>query len=118
LKYLADPQSASRLVTAFKHGEEASSWNTASPTPWVKPVAQLLRKCRQVEDFLWPGAEHDWLEEIGMNNQDNPAVELLIQFRALVRRWQAATLLTDRSGDIIPWRRTCLPMLPGWPWRI
>jgi len=28
-----------------------------------------------------------------MNNQDNPAVELLIQFRALVRRWQAATLL-------------------------
>jgi DNA helicase-2/ATP-dependent DNA helicase PcrA len=46
-----------------------------------------------VEDFLWPGAEHDWLEESGLASQDNPAGEVLIQFRSLVRRWHAATLL-------------------------
>lgn len=92
LKYLADPQSASRLVNAFK-AWRGCHVEHGQPDPLGESLAQLLRKCRQVEDFLWPGAEHDWLEESGMTGQDNPAGEVLLQFRSLVRRWQAATLL-------------------------
>ena len=92
LKYLADPQSSARLAAAFKAWRQSSA-PAGSSDPTAENLAHLLRKCRQVEDFLWPGPEHDWLEENGLVDQKSLDYAQLTTFRSLVRRWQAATLL-------------------------
>src|SRR5690606_27021839 len=52
--------------------------------------AEMLRRIGQVEDFLWPSPERDWLVESGLMESDPAAYEQLAEFRELVRRWQAA----------------------------
>jgi DNA helicase-2/ATP-dependent DNA helicase PcrA len=46
-----------------------------------------------VEDFLWPQAEDDLLENAGLQEEAPLAYEQLRDFRNLIRRWQAAVLL-------------------------
>jgi DNA helicase-2/ATP-dependent DNA helicase PcrA len=92
LKYLADPQSAARLAAAFKAWRQ-SGLAPNQPDPLGESLSRLLRKCRQVEDFLWPGPERDWLAETALESQDETGYAQLVQFRSLIRRWQAATLL-------------------------
>ena len=67
---------------------------------WM-PDALRLRRCRQVEEFLWPrgweagswpGATQDSLDCLELPD-DEPLRDQLRQFRDLVRRWQAATTL-------------------------
>ncbi len=92
IKYLADPQSTPRLAVAYRAWRQASL--PSDPTDSVSEnLYNLLRKCRQVEDFLWPGPEYDWLEESGLAGTDAVAYAQLDAFRSLVRRWQAATVL-------------------------
>jgi DNA helicase-2/ATP-dependent DNA helicase PcrA len=52
-----------------------------------------LGKCRQVEDFLWPRADRDWMSELDCSREPDDTLEKLETFRELVRRWQGASLL-------------------------
>ncbi len=88
--YLADPLSASALAEVYRVWRRRDRDDKAA---WarVEALAQALRKCRHVEDLLWPRLGRDELDEIAA---DDPAArEQLTAFRVLVRRWQEATLL-------------------------
>ena len=92
LRYLADPQSATRLATAYKVWRRADRLDEAAKAR-LEQNAELLRKVGRVEDFLWPGSGPDWLEETGIAETDPESYEQMLEFRELVRRWQAAILL-------------------------
>ena len=87
---LSDPQSASRLAKAYlawRLGEEQES-----NTDFQQQVAELIRKCSQVETFTSPRTGRDWLA--GLEPEVVPQVlEELEEFRGLVRRWQGTTML-------------------------
>jgi DNA helicase-2/ATP-dependent DNA helicase PcrA len=87
---LADPQSATRLAKAYlawRRGEEQES-----NTDFQRQVAELIRKCSEVETFVSPRTGQDWLA--GLESEADKAVlEELEEFRGLVRRWQGTTVL-------------------------
>jgi DNA helicase-2/ATP-dependent DNA helicase PcrA len=91
LQYLADPASAARLATAYRVWRRDLRSDEESMVG-VEGVVRGLRKCKRVEDFLWPRAGNDWLEDLQAEDESAPAEELA-EFRGLVRRWQGATLL-------------------------
>lgn len=92
LRYLADPQSSSKLANVYKvwrRGDRSEEDLDAR----TEEVAALLRKCRHIEDFIWPGPGGDWLEVVGIAGGNLELHEHLLEFRQLVRRWQGAALL-------------------------
>jgi ATP-dependent DNA helicase UvrD/PcrA len=92
LQYLSDPQSARKLATVYRvwrrgdRKDEAASLHT-------EKMAEILRKIHRVEEFIWPVAGKDWLEETGFANQAPEEYAQLVQFRELIRRWQGSVLL-------------------------
>jgi DNA helicase-2/ATP-dependent DNA helicase PcrA len=92
LRYLADPGSPTRLATVWKIWRRAQDGENQDQET-VERLAELLRKCGQVEDYLWPSPVRDWLAETGLETDDPQAYTLLAEFRQIVRRWQAAALL-------------------------
>jgi DNA helicase-2/ATP-dependent DNA helicase PcrA len=59
----------------------------------MEKIAEILSKLRQVEDFIWPIAGKDWLEESGLVDHASEEYHLLLEFRELIRRWQSSVLL-------------------------
>ncbi len=96
VNYLADPVSSTKLAAVYRVWRRADrEAESGEVQARFKAVSQALRRCRQVEDCLWPRPDQDWLEETARElEEDYPDLrEHLAQFRALVRRWQEATLL-------------------------
>jgi DNA helicase-2/ATP-dependent DNA helicase PcrA len=94
LRHLADPVSAlqlSRLFRAWRYAGYLSASGEADGEEKLRwqLLEKGLRRCQQVEDYLWPRGGRDWLEEIDFAG-DEAARELLLHFRELVRRWQGA----------------------------
>ncbi len=92
---LADPQSAPRLAKAYlawRRGDEEESNDD-----FQRQVAQLLSKCAEVETFVSPRTDRDWLGSLTptpLPEGEEPGVrEELEEFRGLVRRWQGTTVL-------------------------
>jgi DNA helicase-2/ATP-dependent DNA helicase PcrA len=56
-------------------------------------VRRLLRRCRRVEDYLWPSPGRDWLENLGAGQADQETRTELAAFREQVRGWQRAARL-------------------------
>ena len=92
LNYLADPASAVKLATAYRVWRRDLRGDDESEAA-IQSVAQALRKCRHVEDYLSPRAGADWLAELGAQEESEPMCEELAEFREVARRWQDATLL-------------------------
>ncbi|MFB0534080.1 MAG: 3'-5' exonuclease, partial [Anaerolineae bacterium] len=116
--YLADPTSAVKLATVYKVWRRQDREDTDAKAR-LENIVKALRKCRQVEDFLWPRVDRDWLDDLELAAQTQPLqpdlqsqplppdlqsqplqpdlqsgeYQQLIEFRELVRRWQGATLL-------------------------
>jgi DNA helicase-2/ATP-dependent DNA helicase PcrA len=92
LKYLADPSSPKKLATVYKvwRRKDRDDEGAKVQLEWV---ARQLGKVRQVEDFLWPRVDRDWLDILDASEDIPNLHERLVQFRELVRRWQEATLL-------------------------
>jgi DNA helicase-2/ATP-dependent DNA helicase PcrA len=122
LQYLADPQSASKLSTAYRVWRRAArdeedraksghdgledggtggedpggerSNDTPSPAKTLmEKAASLIRKCPQVEDYLWPHAGRDWLADLELAQENADLLDELAQFRKLVQRWHGTALL-------------------------
>jgi DNA helicase-2/ATP-dependent DNA helicase PcrA len=92
LRHLSDPKSPARLAELFETWRRADQ-EEAQGKKAVKQIADLLRRAGRVEDYLWPGAEHDWLADQEAGGVAEPALAVLEEFRRLVRRWNKAALL-------------------------
>jgi len=92
LRYLSDPGSSGKLATVFRVWKRDSRQDEAQNAQ-VEKTAELLRKIKHVEDFLWPADGKDWLEESGLASRLPGMYEQLEQFRIFVRRWQASIVL-------------------------
>ncbi len=92
LHYLADPGSSRKLAIVYKVWRRADREDEEARQR-LERNAERLRRCAQVEDFLWPRPDRDWLVELGLIDEDPMAYEQLVEFRQLVQRWQAAILL-------------------------
>ncbi len=88
---LADPQSPGRLAGAYLAwrgtGEEVSRNGLQDQ------VAELIRKCSQVETFISPQPGQDWLSDLGSEGTAIEVMEELEDFQHHVRRWHGAVLL-------------------------
>ena len=118
---LADPQSSSKLAQAYlawRRGEE-----DVPNDDFQHQVSNLLRKCSEVESYVSPRLDHDWLASLPLPpapsgeqpNLDSPIPlspspslpsgegpgeapvmgvrEELESFRTVLRRWQGTTVL-------------------------
>jgi len=88
---LADPQSAARLAKAYLAWRRAEEQE--SNTDFQRQIAELIRKCSEVETFVSPRSDRDWLAGLGSEGASAEAIAELEEFRALVRRWQGTTAL-------------------------
>jgi DNA helicase-2/ATP-dependent DNA helicase PcrA len=89
---LADPKSPRKLATAYKVWRREDRHKGSATTRYRK-VAETLRKCRHVEDYLWPHPGRDWLEDLQRADLDPAIYEELLAFREIARRWQGTALL-------------------------
>jgi len=90
--YLADPQSASKLARAFQVWRRVLRSGDDRERETYKHISELLRKCHEIEAFLAPRPDWDWLAGLGSFESEETMRELG-GFREVVRRWQGATLL-------------------------
>jgi DNA helicase-2/ATP-dependent DNA helicase PcrA len=96
LRYLAAPLSSSLLARAYQvwverfetsDGEEEQG----ATVTLTRRVADGLRRCGQVEAYLWPRLDLDWLADY-KPAQEDPAVRAeLIEFRNVIRHWLEAS---------------------------
>jgi DNA helicase II / ATP-dependent DNA helicase PcrA len=92
LSYISEPQSAKKLAKVYEvwrrdEREDEQAWQMASQ------AANLLRKCKRVEDFIWPRLEQDWLEELELAGVAEQVYQGLLEFRGLVQRWLGTAVL-------------------------
>ena len=114
LSYLADPESASKLARAYQvwrrdifgankvvgaerrsgqngEGAERANGNDENRA-YVSQIPALLRKMTDVENFIAPRRENDWLAAIGESGAEQVVQELSV-FRVNVQRWLNAVML-------------------------
>ncbi len=92
LAYLSDPGSKKKLINIFKDWSllREQEENNHDRT---KKTIELLQKISHLEDFVSPDPGKDWLEELDLQRKDSEIVEILIEFREEIRKWQASVLL-------------------------
>jgi DNA helicase-2/ATP-dependent DNA helicase PcrA len=119
LSYLADPQSASKLANAYRvyrrnifgsnkivgaesrsaRDEEAAqdaALAAEAQRPYIEQIPALLRKMIDVENFIAPHQDNDWLAALGESEAEQVIQELSV-FRVNVQRWlNAVTLPIDQ----------------------
>ncbi len=119
LSYLADPGSASKLARAYQvyrrdifgtnrnvgtglapvqgEGDSASEKGDREGRPDnIEQIPALLRKMVDVENFIAPRQDNDWLATVG-ESETEPVIQELSAFRVNVQRWlNAVTLPIDQ----------------------
>jgi DNA helicase-2/ATP-dependent DNA helicase PcrA len=90
LDWLTDPKAPNKLVSAYKAWRRVEL-RAAETKGLVARAAAELHRLRNVEDFLAPLPDRDWLEAYA---QADPEVHLeLSAFRQVASAWQQAVLL-------------------------
>ncbi len=94
LRHLSQPTSARQLATLFRAWQRAD-WDDPDQRTRLRTIETWLRRLRRVENFLWPlEGEASWIPDESLETQEETgALDLLVGFRAIVRRWQAAVAL-------------------------
>ncbi len=92
INYLADATSAAKLARVYRVWRRGDR-DDGELEERMHAVARAVRRCPQVEDFLWPRPGKDWLDDVALAGEYLGVREHLDEFRRLVRRWQEATLL-------------------------
>ena len=64
IAYLADPQSATKLARIYQVWRRDWREGEDNQREMYKQIPELLRKCREVESFLAPRPDRDWLAEL------------------------------------------------------
>ncbi len=103
--YLADPGSPKRLATLYTVWRRAERDDPEAKAR-LEVATRALRRCQQVEDFLWPRAGRESLDAVALPESGDGLSDQLLEFRDLVRRWQGTTtlpidqLILTVAGDI------------------
>ena len=120
LSYLADPQSASKLANAYRvyrrnifgsnkivgtglapvqgaDGEDSDrEARLEDNRPYIEQIPALLRKMIDVENFIAPHQDNDWLAALAESEAEQ-VIQELSTFRVNVQRWlNAVTLPIDQ----------------------
>ena len=117
---LADPQSSARLAKAYlawRRPEEDDANDD-----FQRQVAELLRKCSEVETFVSPRNDRDWLYHDltpgpRQIRQRQAVMEELEEFRTCRPPLAGHDRPPDRPDDPHPCPRICSPPPTTWPWR-
>lgn len=91
LRYLSDPKSASKLATVYRVYHRSKLENEDETR--VEKGAELLRKCKNLENYIWPDPGKDWMEELDLARQAPQLFTDLSDFREIIRRWLKAVIL-------------------------
>ncbi len=92
LLYLSDSKSSHKLARAYgvwRRAERENKENWA----FCQQVGKIINSCDEIEAYLWPMGQDEWLEKIASEVEIPGVVEELINFRKVVRRWQATIFL-------------------------
>ena len=92
LRYLSEPQSASKLAMVYRVWKRDSRQDEIE-LKLVERAIEIIHKINHMEDFIWPLNGKDWLEESGIKEQIPEIYQRLSQFRLIVQRWQSSVLL-------------------------
>ena len=90
LKYLDDPANASKLSRVYSEIIKLTD-SASSEKDQAALVANLIKKCPRLEDYLAPWPGKDWLEFLDRNGYSAEAITELLKFRQSIQRWQAAS---------------------------
>jgi DNA helicase II / ATP-dependent DNA helicase PcrA len=89
--YLADPASPSKLARVYQVWRRA--WRDEEQLKgFYSRTTELLRKCVEVESFVAPWENKDWLGDL-RTTEPVEIIDELEAFRVLVKRWLGTTLL-------------------------
>jgi DNA helicase-2/ATP-dependent DNA helicase PcrA len=88
---MADPQSTTRLSKAYLAWRRDEDEETNND--FQRQIAELIHKCREVETFVSPKMDRNWLADLGSEGASAEVIEELEEFQSLVHRWQGTTLL-------------------------
>ena len=90
---LADPQSSNRLAKAYLAWRRAEEEQVNDD--FQRHVAQLLGKCNELETFVNPRNDRDWLASLSLSpdEEQSGVRHELEEFQAILRRWQGTTVL-------------------------
>ena len=92
MQYLADPTSARKLAIVYRvWRREFREHEVLSAR--IDKAAELIRKLKHLEEFLWPQLGTDWLDALQAADIDDELIEELDAFRSIVHRWQGTVLL-------------------------
>jgi DNA helicase-2/ATP-dependent DNA helicase PcrA len=95
LRYLAAPLSGSLLARAYKvwveRFEESSAETDETDMSLINRIQTGLRRLDQVEAYLWPRPDLDWLATYKPAQDDQTMRAELIDFRTVIRRWLEAS---------------------------
>jgi DNA helicase II / ATP-dependent DNA helicase PcrA len=92
LAYLSAPQSSKKLAIVYRVWRREDRGDEDARRQ-IDRNAERLRKCQQVEDYLWPVPGQDWLVTLNLDERYPQDLEDLSAFREWVRLWQDAILL-------------------------
>nr|HMN62529.1 ATP-dependent helicase [Anaerolinea sp.] len=92
LRWLAEPHTPGKLSKAYRAWRKTARSGVESKA-LVERTARELGGLRQVEDFIAPRPENDWLENTRLAHTEPLVYAELAQFADLARRWQAAVML-------------------------
>lgn len=91
LRALSDPLSIIKLAKSFE------VWRRAAVSDDEKALTSrgiaLIKRFKQVEDFLWPIPHNAWLDHLAPEPPQGELLSALDQFRAVMQRWQLALSL-------------------------
>ena len=89
---LADPSASGKLAAAFW---EIYRQKITAPEekPFIEALQNAIKSCKQLEDYLYPQPEADWLDLVIRPGMGDASADVLSQFREQIRRWHLATLL-------------------------
>jgi len=92
LRYLGDPKSARKLATIYQvwrrdEREDSDLWAE------VEEITNLIAQIPNVEDFIWPRSNLDWLDSLDLVETNPEVQESLLAFRERVQTWQGTVLL-------------------------
>jgi len=95
LDSLSNPNATPALAKAFRVFKRADR-DDPDLTTRLDRIVTALRKCHNLEEYIQPRPDKDWLESeivTDLTNDDESIMTDLIDFRALMRRWQSAAVL-------------------------
>lgn len=92
LRCLAEPAASGRLSNLYHQMTLNIEGEDESLKKFHQNISRLIRRCSQLEQYLWPLLEQDWLADLaGVESPET--IQALVDFRRLIRRWHGATQL-------------------------